>query len=314
MVHACLRKGSKGGKKKRKIGKLTNIKGHLSSNTHNFLLRTISAILGGSTLIACILIGEYTYLFAFSVVILGTLWEFYNSFKKKGYKPLRIWGIVFGLATFVSTFFMIKYNDLFIGLWLVPIGFFSLLYMLYVKIARSKNISFIDISITFLGILYVGSGLSMVHLIAFNNQNIGGIKVYRHDLLMSVMAMIWSYDTFSYLIGSWIGRRPFLRNISPRKTWEGFMGGMLGACITGIVVSLYNPHLHIRQCIVLAILVSITCALGDGAASMLKRELKVKDSGRLIPGHGGFLDRFDGVILTFSFSPILLLILRLISG
>ena len=125
--------------------------------------------------------------------------------------------------------------------------------------------------------------------------------------ILFIFALIWSSDTFAYIIGRTIGKRPFAPKLSPKKTIEGFIGGIIGTLIIGVVLNHYWALLEVDVAISLASVVSITAPFGDLVASSLKREAGVKDSGVFLPGHGGALDRLDSFLTA---APIAIIIFQ----
>ena len=122
--------------------------------------------------------------------------------------------------------------------------------------------------------------------------------------------MTWMNDTAAYIVGSQIGKTPLFPRISPKKTWEGTLGGLAGTLILAFLLNEYFEELILRDWLILAILVGLFGSLGDLVESMLKRSFAIKDSGRLLPGHGGFLDRFDGFIFMLPFAAAYIVWLR----
>lgn len=133
------------------------------------------------------------------------------------------------------------------------------------------------------------------------NQNVA-----YHSLLFILFIVVFSFDTGSYVVGTLIGRHKMAPSVSPGKTWEGTFGGWLFACI-GLYLVLWELH-KTASCWFIAAFCLLTCALslaGDLFESWLKRRARIKDSGTLLPGHGGFLDRFDGILFTVFFFYLL---------
>lgn len=120
-------------------------------------------------------------------------------------------------------------------------------------------------------------------------------------ILIGLFAIIWSSDVFAYLTGSMFGKHKLFERISPKKTWEGSIGGLIFALIAAYVLSLFYPQLTLTEWLVLSVIIVIAGTLGDLSESFLKREAGVKDSGRLFPGHGGVLDRFDATLFAAPF-------------
>jgi len=150
------------------------------------------------------------------------------------------------------------------------------------------------IGVTLLGILYVGFLLSHVSLI----RNL----VKGQTWVLFLIATIWAGDTSAFLVGSWIGRHKLYPKISPKKTVEGLAGAVLGSVLVSLIFrGLFIPHLNISMAILVAFILGLLGQLGDLTESMLKRSAQVKDSGGLLPGHGGMLDRLDSFLFTAPF-------------
>jgi phosphatidate cytidylyltransferase len=147
-----------------------------------------------------------------------------------------------------------------------------------------------DTSTTVFGAVYAGFTLS--HLVLLRALDSGT------ELVIIVLASVWAMDVFAYLVGSAIGTHPLAPHISPKKSWEGFIAGTVGT-VTAWLIGwfLIHPALPWWYFALTGVVVSVAALLGDLAESRLKRETGVKDSGRLLPGHGGFLDRFDSLIV-----------------
>jgi phosphatidate cytidylyltransferase len=166
-------------------------------------------------------------------------------------------------------------------------------------------------------IFYIISGFVFLTLIPV--MNIDG--KFMPELIVAVFILVWSNDTFAYLIGSKFGKNKLLERISPKKTVEGFVGGMLGALLAGIVIfnvlENYSPldaeKYPMWVWIVMAIIVSIFGTIGDLIQSKFKRQAGVKDSGIIMPGHGGLYDRLDSIIYASPFVYAFLLIVDNVS-
>jgi len=135
---------------------------------------------------------------------------------------------------------------------------------------------------------------------------VNGEIAYNGFLVLTIFILIWSNDTFAYLTGRWLGKKTLFSRISPKKTVEGSIGGLILTIASAIAIYYLHPQLTLIQYILLAITISFSATLGDLVESMLKRSLDIKDSGNLIPGHGGILDRLDATLLTAWFVYFLL--------
>ena len=168
----------------------------------------------------------------------------------------------------------------------------------------SKNLPGILVKKYFRFIFYITSSFVFIYLIA----NFKGF--YDPSIILGCFILIWVNDSFAYIVGKSFGKQKLFYSISPHKTVEGFLGGLLFCCISASIVSRYiDDTLSTPNWLIIAIIVSVFGTLGDLIESKLKRESNVKDSGKIIPGHGGILDRLDSIIFA---SPYIYLFLKLI--
>ena len=140
-------------------------------------------------------------------------------------------------------------------------------------------------------------------LIGFNNGK------FSPNIVFGLLALTWMNDTGAYLVGSQIGKHKLFPRISPKKTWEGSTGGVVFTFVLAYILSLLFDDLRLVDWMFLAAIVGTFGSIGDLIESMLKRSLKIKDSGNLLPGHGGILDRFDAFIFLLPFAAAYLLLL-----
>lgn len=131
--------------------------------------------------------------------------------------------------------------------------------------------------------------------------NNGFTNNYSFQIILGFFILLWVNDTGAYLAGRFFGKHKLFERISPNKTWEGSIGGTLVTVAGAYILSIFFTNLNLTNWVVLSILVAVFGGLGDLAESMLKRSLGVKDSGKLLPGHGGVLDRIDGLLLSVPF-------------
>ena len=122
-----------------------------------------------------------------------------------------------------------------------------------------------------------------------------------YKIILGIFILTWTSDTFAYLVGRQFGKHKLFERISPKKTIEGFAGGVIFTLIASYIISIYFVETALFQWIVIAIIISIFGVIGDLVESMFKRQANVKDSSKLIPGHGGFLDRLDSIIFAIPF-------------
>ena len=119
---------------------------------------------------------------------------------------------------------------------------------------------------------------------------------FSNELVIAFFIMVWSNDVFAYVVGSLIGKHKLYEKVSPKKTWEGSIGGVVLTIAAAYIISIFFKTYDMQTWLVLGLIISIFASLGDLIESMIKRQVGIKDSGNIMPGHGGILDRFDGVI------------------
>jgi phosphatidate cytidylyltransferase len=171
-----------------------------------------------------------------------------------------------------------------------------MLSLIWLLLRPQKEGAFIGWAWTIAGILYVGWLLS--YFVALRNVDPVNLEVGRNWVFFALFTTFGS-DTTAFFVGRALGRHHLAPHISPGKTWEGAIGGVFGAIIVSLLFTLPTPlslPLGYGQAILLGLVVSIFGQLGDLTESLLKRNMGVKDSGKLLPGHGGFLDRIDSVV------------------
>jgi phosphatidate cytidylyltransferase len=181
-----------------------------------------------------------------------------------------------------------------------PLLFLSFVFELFAKSEQP----FANVAFIILGMVYIGIPFALLDFIAFDAD-----KFYTNTIL-GLLVLTWANDTGAYLVGSQIGKTKLFPSISPKKTWEGSIGGVVITIFIAILMSFFFEECTMVQWIVLAIIVVIFGSIGDLVESMLKRSYSIKDSGNLLPGHGGFLDRFDAFIFLIPFATAYLLWLR----
>ena len=168
----------------------------------------------------------------------------------------------------------------------------------------TKNLISVLIKKYFRFIFYITSSFIFIYLIA----NFNGY--YDASIILGCFILIWVNDSFAYMVGKKFGKQKLFYSISPHKTVEGFLGGLLFCCISASIVSRYvDDSISTSNWLTMAIIVSVFGTLGDLIESKFKRESNVKDSGKIMPGHGGILDRLDSIIFA---SPYIYLFLKLI--
>jgi len=265
-------------------------------------LRVITGFAGAGLIVASIIAGEWTYFIVFLLITFLTLWEFYKLAGMDGMLPLKFWGIFASLALYAIAF-LVENGTLTPRYYfaIFPLSFITFFIKLYKKTEKKP---FTGIAFTFLGTIYVALPFSLLHTLAFYQGE------YRYDILVGLLALIWASDTGAYFAGTKFGKRKLFFRISPKKSWEGFIGGSILTLVVSGVLSVMSSLLLWWQWVSIAIIIIVAGTYGDLVESLLKRSLSVKDSGNAIPGHGGFLDRFDSLLLSSPFIAAFLELVR----
>jgi phosphatidate cytidylyltransferase len=265
-------------------------------------IRTIWGILFVVILTGAILFSPYTFALLFLLLSVFILKEFYNLALQAGYSPQIFPGLLTGGIIFILSFLVangaVPTKSLYLFL---TILFFFPVYELY----RKSDTPIVNIAVTVFGILYVTVPLSILNFIVYNS--IPGNSAYDYSLLISLFVFIWAGDSGAYLIGVRFGRHRLFERISPKKSWEGFVGGIITSILAAWILSVVFPQFSLSFMAVIAVVTVVAGTLGDLVESMIKRSVGVKDSGQFMPGHGGLLDRFDSLLLA---SPVIYFVLQ----
>ena len=245
----------------------------------------IIAALALIPLLLFIIYGGLPLYIAEAIIVIIALDEFYKAFKSKNIQPISILGYLFAIFLSIKNIFnlQIEYTHVFV----FTLFLIGIIYIL----SNKKNV--IDFSITFIGIFYIPIFLDYI-VLTINDFKLGGIYVW---LIFIISFMT---DTFAYFSGYLFGKHKLIPSISPKKTIEGSIGGILGSTICCVLFG-YVFNLDIVHMVLVGSLGSVVAQFGDLFASAIKRYVGIKDYGKLIPGHGGILDRFDSVILVAPF-------------
>ncbi|MDB4088040.1 phosphatidate cytidylyltransferase [Flavobacteriales bacterium] len=266
----------------------------------NLVLRSITGALFATTIILCISWNEYSTGLLFLIVsTLGTI-EFYQILNKKELSNNTKYGpfvnVVVYLLLTLAFFGIIDYRFLFL---IVPI----MLILVVQELFMEDTIPYQNISSTLFGLLYITLPFAALNYISFNEEFYSKIGLSLNwSLLTGFFIILWTSDSMAYLVGRKLGKHKLFPRVSPGKTWEGLIGGVSFAILAGYLFSYFTESSSMHW-IIMSIIISVFGVLGDLSESLLKRSGGVKDSGNLLPGHGGILDRFDGI---FFSSPIIL--------
>jgi phosphatidate cytidylyltransferase len=263
----------------------------------NFLTRTLTGAVFVILVIGTAIWNVWAFTAVFAMFTVCGIWEFFLLVSKTGIKPFRIYGTaiafsVYAITALAATGLIGPFAPL-CYLIVFSISFLFFFAELYLRSATP----FHNIAYTFLGIIYLAIPFSM--LIAMVNVGYGSFGIFTFPVFY--FFMIWANDTFAYLVGSAIGKHRLFERISPKKSWEGAIGGLFFTFILAFIFSRIHNYFTLPQWLGLAAVIVVFGNFGDLAESMFKRSIGVKDSGKFFPGHGGILDRFDSVLLSAPF-------------
>lgn len=253
----------------------------------NLVSRTITGIIFLTILIAAILSGPIPFALVFLIMEILLLIEFYLIAKKQS-KPQFLLGSIAGGYIFISNFlwYYLQTGGIHLSLLIIPF----LIFVFVVELYRKTKQPLLNVAITFLGIIYISFPLALLNHIAYLYED------YQGKIILGIFILMWVYDTGAYIFGMLLGKHRLFSRISPKKSWEGFFGGMLSAIIAAYFLSKYLIIFDLAWYFI-AVIIVVFGTFGDLAESMFKRSLNIKDSGKILPGHGGILDRFDGILL-----------------
>jgi phosphatidate cytidylyltransferase len=264
----------------------------------NFIQRAIFGSLYLVVIIGSLLGGSYAFGITFLLISLLALHEFYSLAGVRQIFP----GLLLGAGMFVLSFLAASQRMELSGLLLV-VPLVLLIFIIDLFSASADVVH--QLSRTFAGVIYISLPISLMNLLVFPPENIEG---YTWKLVLGILILIWINDTGAYLVGISIGKHRLFERISPKKSWEGAIGGTI---ITFLAAWWMQPLMDVLSrfdWLMLAAVVSVFGVLGDLTESMLKRNAGQKDSGRIIPGHGGILDRIDSILFVMPLSAVYLVL------
>ena len=262
----------------------------------DLLTRIVVGLIVFGIFLSAIFLGQeigFILMFAFALVV--GLNEFYNLVDMGGFKPQRLTGYILGLSLFVGNA-LLTFYDFPQKFLLFPL--LCLFLILPIELYRKRQDPFTNIAHGFLGIIYVAVPVTLLINIVHPNDEIG----YNPLFFVGWLMLILSSDSGAYLAGTAFGKHKLFERISPKKSWEGAIGGLVMSIGFAIGFSYFLEFLTIWEWIGLSIVSVIAGIYGDLVESLLKRNVGAKDSGTLLPGHGGVLDRLDSIVLATPFA------------
>jgi phosphatidate cytidylyltransferase len=272
------------------------------SKLTNLQQRVIAAVVGVAIIVSSVLYSDLTFVLLFSTLSMLTQLEFYKLLGLDGNQPLTSYGTLCGVVLILLTFVIEKGLIGFENYFLISP---MLAMIFFIKLYKKNDLKpFTNIGFTFLGLIYVALPFSLIVVMAMR----GG--VYNYEIILGSLLLLWATDVGAYFAGTKFGRRKLFERVSPKKSWEGALGGAAFATLIAFVLGYYFQTFEPWKWFCIGAIIVVTGTYGDLVESLFKRSIAIKDSGSTIPGHGGFLDRFDGLLLS---APFIVTFLKLFS-
>lgn len=279
----------------------------INYEVNNFTLRTITGALFVILIVGSVIINHWIFATLFLIVALAGYWEFTRLSKALNAYPPLFAGLLVSALTYgiIScwNFGVLPDSSLYFLL-LVPVLLVSF------ELSRKSSTSLANVGMSLFGIVWIVVPLALLS----GFFNLAEEHKWRETgLLLGFFLILWIYDSGAYIFGSIFGKHRMLERISPKKSWEGFAGGTLAGLLIAFVISASFTEFSLPEWLVIGISIVIFGTVGDLTESMFKRNAGVKDSGKILPGHGGILDRFDAVFVAAPVVYILIRLLRLLN-
>ncbi len=273
---------------------------------NKLLVRVLTGAVFGIVLLGAILYGHTSFGALFTIVAMLSVNELSNlihEYKKTTFSTLA--AVLGGGYLFFAFYSMTHLGVENRTLLFAPYAFL-VAYTFVRQLYNKENCSLDNYAYFTLTQLYAALPFALLNILS----TVGADgSTYSFIMPLSIFVFIWCNDTGAFFVGCSIGRHKMWERVSPKKTWEGTIGGVVVAAIAGFVMSHFFTQLNMLQWMGLAIAVAIAGTYGDLIESCIKREMGIKDSGNILPGHGGFLDRFDSTLLA---APVAMIYLALI--
>jgi len=252
--------------------------------------RVLTGVAIGLIALVVVIRGGLVFWVAMAALAVIGLNEFYRL--TAAYKPVRLPGLLSVLCLLAAA----QWGDARWVLGATALSFAGI--ALFGLVIGPKPGVTVRLAVTLLGALYLGLGFA--HLVLLRGLGGEDLAVLGRDVVLLVVFGTWAGDTMAYFTGRWFGSTPMAPVLSPKKTWEGFAGGLISTVLVVVFIGLYVhydvPDWGPGDSVVLGLLIGIVGPLGDLFESLVKRDVQIKDSGRGLPGHGGVLDRFDALL------------------
>ena len=274
---------------------------------NNTLKRTLSGICFLAIVIGGLLVNKYLYAALITFMMVTMLWEFYHMTMGERFPRTRTLAIVLGCCTFLGLFFSLAFQ---LNIRVVAFSAILLLVLMVSTLMVKDKADFKLFAFLYTGLMYIAVPLTLANFVVFDHAgNFDGRP------MLAFFIIIWASDVGAYCVGMLLGKysKKLFPSVSPKKTWAGFWGGLVFAILAGLILVWSGrwtyPWYH---AIILSIIMHVAGVYGDLFESQWKRVCEVKDSGSIIPGHGGMMDRFDSALFAIPAGVIYLVLIGLL--
>lgn len=272
---------------------------------NNFIQRAVTGVLFVIVLVGCILYSPLSFGILFTIISALSVHEFAQLVSKSSEVSINKTITALGGAyLFLALMSFCTQQSVGARVFLPYLGL--LLYMMITELYLKKKNPTGNWAYSMLSQLYVALPFALLNILAFQNSPETGSVTYNPILPLSIFVFIWLSDTGAYCVGSLIGKHRLFERISPKKSWEGSIGGGIFSIASSLGFAHFFPFMPGWQWVGLAIVVVIFGTWGDLTESLMKRQLGIKDSGNILPGHGGMLDRFDSALMAIPAAVVYL--------
>ena len=274
---------------------------------NNTVKRTISGICFLAIVISCLLIDKYLYAALITFMMATMLYEFYRMTMGEKFPRIRVLAIVLGCCAFLSLFLVMAFR---LDIKIIGISAILLLILMVSTLMVKDKADFKLFAFLYTGLMYIAVPLTLSNFVVFDPAG-----HFDGRPMLAFFIIIWASDVGAYCIGMLLGKytKKLFPSVSPKKTWAGFWGGLAFAVLAGLVLDWTGlwtyPLLH---AVILSVVMHVAGVFGDLFESQWKRVCDLKDSGDIIPGHGGMLDRFDSALFAIPAGVIYLVIIGLL--
>lgn len=276
----------------------------------NFLKRALTGILFVCILVGCMLYSPLSFGLLFTLIAALSVHEFAHLVNAGGEVKINATITSLGGAYLCLALMGFCTQAADARIFLPYLGL--LLYLMITELYLKRSNPLGNWAFSMLSQLYVALPFALLNVLAFHNDPISSSVAYNPILPLSIFVFIWLSDTGAYCVGSLIGKHRLFERISPKKSWEGSIGGAVFSIASSFVFAHYYDFLSVSQWAGLAAVVVVFGTWGDLTESLMKRQLGIKDSGNILPGHGGMLDRFDSALMAIPAAVFYLYVLTLI--